>query len=447
MKAEQLFLLINEIDDNLVAEAEGSAEPPVEVVLEKRFPTGGIIAVASCAAALVICVLAVMKFGSFGVTPPPDSVINSSSVCSSDIAVSSVDSGSVTPVSDVTVNADVVWGIGKTFDEITERYGAVTSGNFNVYRFENGYGSYVFDYEHFADMGVDVAPVKTDSGCIMIDDISAADLLIGDISTLDLDNFVSRCGFETIPLNDADDPNTMYDGYRLAYYTHPSYENIIESIIFIMMYSEETRAIDETTRFTIRLGTVSETSSFPMVKDEDFPDIVQPKMEQNSFEDKLRHIILRAETVEDLEREIAEMDTENRVLEIKVTKKSEEYTKTGVPVTEGAIGEEMFVSVSYDNESTGLYCYTGHYIDRFYGQIVNMGEFQDGVMNAVDKAKTLEELNILLAELDTYERLSRVTVYTDSSMTEEVPEGVLSAGMYVYVEYDNFRAYMHCYKN
>ena len=76
MKAEKLFLLINEIDDRLITEAEGNDEQPVEVVLERRFPIKEIIALAACAAALVICVYAVIRVR-VGITPPPDSGNNS----------------------------------------------------------------------------------------------------------------------------------------------------------------------------------------------------------------------------------------------------------------------------------------------------------------------------------------------------------------------------------
>lgn len=129
----------------------------------------------------------------------------------------------------VSINFDVMWGIGKTVDEITEKYGSATAVRNNVYTFENGYGKYVFG-----------------DGCKTIGEISAKDFLIGDLSNVTLDNFASKCGFEVVPLNGNGDPNTMYEGYRQAYYTHPSYKNIT----FSMLYKE--RGFDETAKFDIR---------------------------------------------------------------------------------------------------------------------------------------------------------------------------------------------------
>lgn len=129
----------------------------------------------------------------------------------------------------VKINSDVMWGMGKTVDEVTGKYGSVTAGGNNVYTFENGYGKYVFD-----------------DSCKIIGEISARDFLIGDLSNISLDNFASKCGVEVVPLNDNDDPNTMYEGYRQAYYTHPSYKNIT----FSMLYKES--GFDETAKFDIR---------------------------------------------------------------------------------------------------------------------------------------------------------------------------------------------------
>lgn len=132
----------------------------------------------------------------------------------------------------VTINGDVMWGMGKTFEDVTEKYGSVTvTGLDNVYMFENGYGIYVFgDY------------------CNKIGEISAKDFLVGDISTVTLDNIAGKCGFEVVPLNPTPDGQTMYDGYREAYYTHPNYENVW----FVMFYKES--GFDETASFRVQLN-------------------------------------------------------------------------------------------------------------------------------------------------------------------------------------------------
>lgn len=135
---------------------------------------------------------------------------------------SSVDADSVR------INDDVMWGIGKTVDEITAKYGSATAVKNNVYTFKNGYGKYVFSDK-----------------CKTIGEISAGDFLVGDLSAITLENFASKCGFEVVPLNDNDDPNTMYEGLRVAYYEHPSYDNVTIN----MLYKES--GFDETATFTI----------------------------------------------------------------------------------------------------------------------------------------------------------------------------------------------------
>lgn len=153
------------------------------------------------------------------------------------------------------INSDVVWGIGKTIDEITEKYGDVTGGYPNVYTFENGYGIYVWeDTQTELDKNVEI--IRGKGGCKSIGKISARDFLIGDLSTVTLDNIASKCGFEVVPLNPVPDGQTMYDGYKCAYYTHPSYENMT----FIMLYKES--GFDEDATFDIKYDdNSSETES------------------------------------------------------------------------------------------------------------------------------------------------------------------------------------------
>ena len=177
-------------------------------------------------------VSSVVTSGSQTESETPISGEENPSESEADLSMSSSEENSVeSPVNtdSVSINDDVMWGIGKTVDELTEKYGSATAGRNNVYTFENGYGIYVFG-----------------DGCKTIGEISAKDFLIGDLSNVTLDNFASKCGFEVVPLNDNDDPNTMYEGYRQAYYTHPSYKNIT----FSMLYKES--GFDETATFDIR---------------------------------------------------------------------------------------------------------------------------------------------------------------------------------------------------
>lgn len=147
----------------------------------------------------------------------------------------------------VGINDEVIWGIGKTFEEVSERYGAITSDNDETCAFQNGYGKYAWDYAAFHYPG---APwngghdTVRNGVCRSISGVSASDLLIGDLSTVTLENIASKCGFEVVPLND--DPNTMYEGLKSAYYTHPSYNNVT----FCMLYKEN--GFDKDARFTIK---------------------------------------------------------------------------------------------------------------------------------------------------------------------------------------------------
>ncbi|MDE6731782.1 MAG: hypothetical protein K2J77_02765 [Oscillospiraceae bacterium] len=136
----------------------------------------------------------------------------------------------------VGINADAVWALGKEFPEINERLGEVT-GTFSggkLYQFEHGCGRYSWD----SDGGV----------CKAVYNIKAADFISGDLGEITLDNIAEKCGFEVVPLNDTGDPNTMYEGYRQAYYTHPSYENVT----FSMLYKES--GFDDTASFDARLN-------------------------------------------------------------------------------------------------------------------------------------------------------------------------------------------------
>lgn len=175
----------------------------------------------------------------------------------------------------VTINGDVMWGMGKTYDEVTEKYGPVTVEDLNnVYMFENGYGKYVFG-----------------GRCITIGEIPAKDLLDGDISTVTLDNIAEKCGFNVVPIYDSGDPNTMYEGYRLAYYTHPSYENVY----FSMFYKES--GFDETASFDVRLN-----DNKVNIKDE--------------FINTLNSVIDSAADVETLNSGLRNADADGRITEV-----------------------------------------------------------------------------------------------------------------------------------
>lgn len=160
------------------------------------------------------------------------------------------DSGNSKNTMSISINSDVMWGMGKTFDEIAEKYGDVTAGNHNVYTFKNGYGKYAWDDNGGidptqSDRDENIEIIRGRGGCKIIGEISARDFLVGDLSTLNLDNLAAKCGFEVVPLNPTPDGYSLYDGYKFAYYTHPSYENMT----FVMCYKES--GFDEEATFRI----------------------------------------------------------------------------------------------------------------------------------------------------------------------------------------------------
>lgn len=162
----------------------------------------------------------------------PISSAENPSESEADLSIPSSEENSVeSPVNtnSVGINSDVMWAMGKTFDDVTEEYGSVTVADLNnVYMFENGYGIYVFG-----------------DSCKKIGQISAKDFLVGDLSTVTLDNIAEKCGFEVVPLNPVPDGQTMYDGYRCANYTHPDYKNVS----FSMTYNEN--GFDDTAKFSV----------------------------------------------------------------------------------------------------------------------------------------------------------------------------------------------------
>ena len=134
------------------------------------------------------------------------------------------------------VNSEVMWGMGKTFDEIAERYGEVADGNYCAYSFENGYGLYKWgaDVDITRPRDEDIFRARKSGGCKSIAGISARDLLIGDLSTVNMDNLASKCGFEIVPLDPKYNDDSLYGDHKFAYYTHPSYKNMM----FVMCYKK-----------------------------------------------------------------------------------------------------------------------------------------------------------------------------------------------------------------
>lgn len=209
--------------------------------------------------------------------------------------------------------------------------------------------------------------------------------------------------------------------------------------------SEYSESIDDTsnsseTSETSETSKISETGEVILTVDREFPEITQIKLPAGSFDDKLRHIILSARTVEELENRIAEID-DGRVSDVSVAKKTDkiEYLKTGEPVTEGNIEEEMFVRVALEDGVRYTY-YVGYVFDSSQKCV---GEpFILDLYGFAHESVTFDEFIETFAKYDDYKRVDEIHLYRnkyDYNNDIEVAGGdtVLENGMYFYIIYDD----------
>ena len=224
MTNEQLLQLLGEIDDKHLCGANRDIERWLEeqngvefkVERPRKKSPWKIIAAVSCSAAAVLGAVFLMS-----------NVLNNGFEHMPGDPSSSVQSGE----SEFTVNSEVMWAIGKTVGELTERYGEVTMDGGTAYRFKNGYGIY-----HFNELN---------SGSCVSLEVNASDLLTGDLSTVNLDNIASKYGFNVIQLEPEDNKPGMDNVYTIANFSHPSYKNIT----FLMFHKRS--GFDEDAKFVV----------------------------------------------------------------------------------------------------------------------------------------------------------------------------------------------------
>ncbi len=138
----------------------------------------------------------------------------------------------------ISINSDYAWAMGKSLDELTEKFGAGTEGKYNSYRFENCSGSFGFETTY---NGEDSAPILGNCKKILYIDIK--DFIVGEFSTMNYEEFAASCGIEYISLPESNE--TMYNTWD-ALFTHPDYKDIV-----FVMSTVERDVIDETTDFMI----------------------------------------------------------------------------------------------------------------------------------------------------------------------------------------------------
>lgn len=96
MRADDFFLLINEIDDALVIEAQGEKAPPEKAAFKKSFPIKGIVAAAACFAALAAGIFMIARVRMSGAFSPGDSVVSADESSANAVQVTSSGSSEIT---------------------------------------------------------------------------------------------------------------------------------------------------------------------------------------------------------------------------------------------------------------------------------------------------------------------------------------------------------------
>lgn len=122
-RSEELFMIINDIDDDIIDEAKIKADTPVQMKPEPRSPIKGIIALAACIAVLAVGVFAIVRFklGS-GIEPAP---VDDSSSYLSDSTASEYSSSDTDSLDD---SSDSGSGIDPSLTEEDLELQAILSG-------------------------------------------------------------------------------------------------------------------------------------------------------------------------------------------------------------------------------------------------------------------------------------------------------------------------------
>lgn len=458
MKTEELFLLINEIDERLITDAEESDVAPISVTPKKRSPLKEIMAVAACAAVLFAGTYVIIGIKSGINSLPPD---NTNPAESNNIIAA------ISETTDLTVETEPKENtMPKPFEfaaselpEYTEEY---------VFRFENltseildlvsrdKYTAWINSHNEKKIASKERITPLTILDFVNEFDISEEQLLSviaedndpawtiirEDVDVIYSGNpeLINRTFMNKYSILHDDKiytPQWMYE-HTAAEYTEAGLSNYEVTSIMVKMKKlpfkdEAVKAMED--KYKEFQSSIKETA----VKDEEFPEIAQPKFEPGSFEDKLRYIVLRAKTVEELEKNIREMDTEGRVIDINVRKKTDkiEYYKTGEPVTEGNIEPDMFVYVYYDRKNQFMLYYVGSGLETTNQPLFTFGELEEEINKILQISDTVEELKQLLHAYDVYERINSIRIYIGGDTPQEVTEGKLEIGMHVDIEYDN----------
>lgn len=115
---------------------------------------------------------------------------------------------------ELVINDDVMWALGKTADELEQRYGNLKGGSdvLGTCLFENGYGIYALNEG------------KT---CFVIDGAKVKDVIKGEFTVLNYKELETRTGISYWHIDDEPDP---MDECWWAFFTHPDYKGVTFAI-------------------------------------------------------------------------------------------------------------------------------------------------------------------------------------------------------------------------
>lgn len=462
MKAQDLFLLINEIDEKLIADTEECDVKPIHITPKRRSPFKGIMAFAACAAVLFGGIFVIVRMRGSADPLPPD---NTNPSYSNNVVITVSEASDTTTETEPNVSEpeensmpNPFGSMGELPRDYTEEY---------VLRFENltseilslaprdEYTAWLNSYNGKVTASEERIPPLTVLDFVKEFDISEEQLLSivkedndpdwtitsDDVAVIFSDDtelinrrFINK--YAVLAGDKIYTPQWFYE-HTAAEYAEEGLTNYDVTTMMIKMKrlpftDEAMKAMEE--KYMEFQSSIKETE----VIDEDFPEVLQAKFEPNSFEDKLRHIMLRAKTVEELKNNIAEMDTEGRVIDINVYKKTDkfEYYKTGEPVTEGNIEPaDMTIYVYYDRKNQFMTYSFGSYLDTT-NHPLPIYEFEMEIDKILQMSDTVEELKQLLNAYDVNERIKSIRIYIGGDTPKEITEGKLEIGMHVDIEYD-----------
>lgn len=137
-RSEQLFSIINDIDDDIIDEAKSEEQRPIQMKPEPRSPIKGIIALAACVAVLAIGIFAIVKFK---LSREMDPIQNDSSEYSSS---ESSDNSVPDPKNDKELQ-ELLKDLVAKAEEIDGMFGYLSPSG-NKYHFDFGYSKDGFEH-------------------------------------------------------------------------------------------------------------------------------------------------------------------------------------------------------------------------------------------------------------------------------------------------------------